>query len=134
MGATLAERTGIPGNDACAGSVRTHEGPVRLTRRGRIVVTIALLLLIAALSIALASAAQAMRHQAAPAGAATTGEAGLGKYVTKVTVGPGQSLWSIAEAHDPQADTRLVIQEILEMNSLAGDQVQPGEVLWIPLE
>ena len=132
MGATLAERTGIPGNDACAGSVRTHEGPVRLTRRGQIVVTMAVLLLIGALSIALASAAQATRHEGTGTGAASA--TGAGKYVTKVTVGPGQSLWSIAESYDPQADTRLVIQDILEMNSLTGDQVQPGQVLWIPRE
>jgi LysM repeat protein len=79
-------------------------------------------LLVGALSVGLATAAQATR----------AGSASPGRYVTKVTVLPGQSLWSLAEAYDPNADTRLVIQEMQQLNSLTGDQVQPGEVLWVP--
>ena len=52
--------------------------------------------------------------------------------VAKVQVRPGQSLWTLAEAYDPNADTRQVIQEILQLNSLSTDQVQPGQVLWMP--
>ena len=96
--------------------------PARLTRRGRIVVTGVLALLIGALSVGLATAAQATR----------AGSASPGRYVAKVTVLPGQSLWSLAEAYDPNADTRLVIQEMRQLNSLTGDQVQAGEVLWVP--
>jgi LysM repeat protein len=108
------------------GPIRTHNGlqPVRLTRRGRIVVAGVSALLIGAMSVALATAAQATH----------TGSASLGRYVTKVTILPGQSLWSVAEAYDPNADTRLVIQEIQQLNSMTGDQVQPGEVLWVPRE
>jgi hypothetical protein len=51
-----------------------------------------------------------------------------------VTVLSGQSLWSLGEAYDPNADTRLIIQEIQQLNSMSGDQVQPGEVLWVPRE
>jgi nucleoid-associated protein YgaU len=98
--------------------------PVRLTRRGRLVVTAAAVLMIGGLSMALAGAAQATGHGHT--------SAGLGPGVTKVEVRPGQSMWSIAEAYDPNADTRLVIQEILQMNSLSGDQLQPGQVLWVP--
>jgi LysM repeat protein len=79
-------------------------------------------LLVGALSVGLATAAQATR----------AGSASPGRYVAKVTVLPGQSLWSLAEAYDPNADTRLVIQEMQQLNSLTGDQVQPGEVLWVP--
>jgi LysM repeat protein len=106
------------------GRIRTHENPppVRLTRRGRIVVAGVSAVLIGALSVALATAAQATH----------TGSASLGRYVTKVTILPGESLWSVAEAYDPNADTRLIIQEIQQLNSMAGDQVQPGEVLWVP--
>jgi LysM repeat protein len=106
------------------GPIRTPAAPppARLTRRGRLAVTGASALLIGALSVALATAAQATR----------AGPASPGKYVTTVTVLPGQSLWSIAEAHDPNADPRLVIQEIQQLNSMTGDQVQPGEVLWVP--
>jgi LysM repeat protein len=98
--------------------------PARLTRRGRIVVTGVSALLIGALSAGFATAAQATR----------TGSGSPGRYVTKVTVLSGQSLWSLGEAYDPDADTRLIIQEIQQLNSMSGDQVQPGEVLWVPRE
>jgi hypothetical protein len=95
----------------------------RLTRRGRAVMAGASALAVGALSIALAAAAQASHAgQAAPPG----------RYAAKVEVRPGQSLWSLAEAYDPDADPRLVVQQILQLNSMAGDQVQPGEVLWVP--
>lgn len=74
--------------------------------------------------MALAGAAQALGHPGAPAGP--------GAGITKVQVRPGQNLWSLAEAYDPNADTRQVIQEILRLNSMTADQVQPGQVLWMP--
>jgi len=105
--------------------IRTAEAasPARLTRRGRIVVTGVSALLIGALSVGLATAAQATRAGSVPR-----------RYVTKVTVLPGQSLWSLGEAYDPNADTRLIVQEIQQLNSMSGDRLQPGEVLWVPRE
>ncbi len=103
---------------------RPSAGPVRLTRRGRIVVTAMSALLIGAASVGLATTAQATR--------ADGSAASVGKYVTKVVVQPGQSLWTVAEAWDPDADTRLVIADIEQMNSMTGDQLQPGETLWVP--
>jgi nucleoid-associated protein YgaU len=97
--------------------------PVRLTRRGRMVLTAAAVLTIGAVSMVVAGAAQATGHSGAP---------GPGRGVVKVQVRPGDSLWSLAEAYDPDADTRLVIQDILQLNSMNGDQVQPGQVLWVP--
>jgi hypothetical protein len=47
-------------------------------------------------------------------------------------VQPGQSLWSVAEAHDPDADTRLIVSEIEQLNSMTADQVRSGEYLWVP--
>ncbi len=95
---------------------------VRLTPRGRIVVTAASALLIGALSVLLATAAQAAR----------SGSVAPGGHVAKVAVGPGQSLWSLAEAFDPDSDPRVIVQEIRRLNSLAGDELQPGQVLWVP--
>ena len=96
--------------------------PVRFTRRGRMMVTGVSALLIGALSVGLATAAQASRAGSAPSA----------RYVAKVAVPPGQSLWTLAQAYDPNADPRLVIQEIRQLNSLTGDQVQAGAVLWVP--
>jgi LysM repeat protein len=79
-------------------------------------------LLIGALSVGLATAAQATG----------SGSASPGRYLSKVTVLPGQSLWSLAEAYDPDADTRQVVQQIKQLNSMTGDQVQAGAVLWVP--
>jgi nucleoid-associated protein YgaU len=96
--------------------------PVRFTHRGRMMVTGVSALLIGALSVGLATAAQATRG----------GSGSSGKYVAKVAVRSGQTLWSLAEAYDPDADTRLVVQEIQQLNSMTGDRLQPGEVLWVP--
>ena len=94
----------------------------RLTRRGRMAVAGVSALLIGALSVGLATAAQATR----------SGSASPGRYLSKVTVLPGQSLWSLAEAYDPDADTRQVVQQIKQLNSMTGDQVRAGAVLWVP--
>lgn len=110
-----------------AGSAATARTPVRLTRRGRIVVTAAAALAIGAVSLAVGGAARATGHPAPLAG-----HAGPGGGVTRVEIRPGENLWSVAEAYDPDADTRVVIAEILQLNSLASDQVQPGQVLWVP--
>lgn len=95
---------------------------VRLTLRGRVVAAGASALAIGALSIALAATAQASH----------AGQAAPGRYLARVEVRPGQSMWSLAQANDPDADPRLVVQQIQQLNSLTGDQLQPGEVLWVP--
>jgi hypothetical protein len=95
---------------------------VRLTPRGAIVVAAASALLIGALSVLLATAAQAPR----------SGSAIPGGYLTRVAVQPGQSLWSLAAAYDPDSDPRAAVQRIQRLNSLPGDQLQPGEMLWVP--
>jgi hypothetical protein len=103
-------------------------GPARLTRRGRIVVTGVSALLIGLASVALAATAQATRG----AGADRAGGASQGKYVTRVMVRPGQSLWTLAEGYDPDADPRNIIADIEQLNSLTTDQLQPGQMLWVP--
>jgi hypothetical protein len=87
-------------------------------------VTASAVLTIGAVSMALAGAAQATGHSGTPAGP--------GRGAAKVLVRPGQSLWSLAEAYDPDADPRSVIQEILQLNPAATDQIQPGQLLWVP--
>ncbi len=98
--------------------------PLRLTRRGRVVVAGLAVAVVSALSLLVAGAAQATSH-AAPASSA-------GHNLAQVTVRPGQSLWSVAESADPGADTRLVIQRILQLNALHGDTVFAGEQLRVP--
>jgi hypothetical protein len=52
--------------------------------------------------------------------------------LVQVIVRPGQSLWSVAESADPDQDTRAVIQQIIDLNSLNGDTVFAGQQLWVP--
>ncbi len=52
---------------------------------------------------------------------------------TTVTVGPGDTLWSIAVAHGPaNADIQETIDRITEANHLNVATIQPGEHLRIP--
>lgn len=102
----------------------TANPPLRLTRRGRVVVAVAAALVLAALSLVIASAAQATNHPVSSRAA----QQGL----AQVTVHPGQSLWSVAESADPAADTRVVIQQIIELNGLTGNVVFAGQRLWVP--
>jgi hypothetical protein len=98
-------------------------GSLRLTRRGRVVAATASALLVTALSLIGAVAARAISH---PAGRAP------GQRLVQVVVRPGQSLWSVAERTDPGADTRVVVQRIIDLNGLSGDLVQPGQQLRVP--
>jgi LysM domain len=102
----------------------TASVPLRLTRRGRVVVALAAALLLAALSLVVAASAQATNHPV-PSSAAQ-------QDLAHVIVRPGQSLWTVAENADPNADTRVVIQQIIELNGLTGDTVFAGQHLWVP--
>jgi hypothetical protein len=113
---------------AAALSVRTAprdqaaSTPLRLTRRGRIVAAAAAVVLLTMLSFTVAMSAQATGQAPARSGSG----------LTQVTVHPGQSLWSVAESADPNADTRAVVQQIVELNSLTGSAVFAGQRLWVP--
>ena len=98
--------------------------PLRLTRRGRVVVAALAALLVTVLSLIASGAAQATNHPVPPRAAR--------QNVAQVVVRSGQSLWSVAESADPNADTRLVIQQIVELNALSGDVVFAGQRLLVP--
>jgi LysM repeat protein len=71
------------------------------------------------------ASAQASNHAASPA-------AGGHAATSQVVVQPGQTLWSIALQADPSADTRLVVQRIVALNSLTGENLTAGQHLWVP--
>ena len=103
---------------------RAPGGPLRLTRRGRVVAAAFAALLVTVISLLAAGMAQATNH-ALPPGAAR-------QNLVQVVVRPGQSLWSVAESADPDQDTRAVIQQIVDLNALSGDVVFVGQQLWVP--
>jgi hypothetical protein len=110
-----------------ARSVRRGEAPappLRLTRRGRVVVALAAALLVTVISLLVAGVAQATND--GPSSRAAR------QHLVQVVVRPGQSLWSVAESADPDQDTRAVVQQIIDLNSLNGDTVYAGQQLWVP--
>jgi len=124
-GATPGRTHGAtPGRTHGATPGRTHGVPLRLTRRGRVVVAAVAALLVAVISLLAAGAAQATNH--GPSARAAR------QNLVQVVVRPGQSLWSVAENADPDQDTRAVIQQIIDLNSLSGDTVAAGQQLWVP--
>jgi hypothetical protein len=98
--------------------------PLRLTRRGRIVVAVAAVLLVTAISLLAAGVAQATSHGPSPRAAR--------QDLLQVVVRPGQTLWSVAESADPDQDTRVVVQQIIDLNSLSSATVPAGRQLWVP--
>jgi LysM domain len=106
-----------------------HRNTVRLTRRGRIVV--AVMLTVASLSlVVLAWLAIAARAAQAADGGQPPGA--VYQNLTSIVVHPGQTLWSIASQAEPSADPRIVMQQIIDLNALAGTSVEPGQRLWVP--
>ena len=103
-------------------------GGVRLTRRGRVVVT-ALLAMATLLVTAVVWLAVAARAQATDSGPPP---GSVYRNLTSVVVQPGQSLWSIASQAEPSADPRAVMQEIVDLNALHGTNLVPGQRLWVP--
>lgn len=109
-----------------SGAAAGKQPPLRLTRRGRIVLIVVPAFL-AALAVLLAWAALM-----APAKASGEHLEGPGGAVT-VTVQPGDSLWTIAAARVPDRDPRVTISQIRELNDLAGSRVLPGEQILVPV-
>ena len=93
-----ADEKGAPRALLTAGRapLAARPAPLRLTRRGRVVLTVLAALVIAAISMVAAGVAQASNH-AGPAGRAG---------IVRVTVRPGQSLWAIAEGRSAAAGWR----------------------------
>jgi LysM repeat protein len=76
------------------------------------------------LCVAGATAAQATSGATPARGAAGTAQ--------QVVVQPGDTLWSIAKSADPGADTQTIVQQMLQVNRLAGPDIAPGQYLWVP--
>ena len=92
---------------------------VRLTRRGRMVLTLVMMvgLVVAGFTLGRGSS-QAATHGHQPRHA--------------VTVQAGDTLWSVAARVAPHSDTRDVVAEIQSLNRLSGAVVVPGERLVVP--
>jgi hypothetical protein len=94
--------------------------PMRLTRRG-----VAVLAAAAAVVSALLVWVAWLSAPSASAG----GAAGAGSAPASVTVGPGDTLWSIATRVAPNKDPRAEVAALQRINHLAGVDLATGQVL-----
>jgi LysM repeat protein len=92
--------------------------PVRLTRRGRVVVIAVLV----GILIGVFAIASSPGRAATPSGAHQV-----------AVVQPGDTLWSIAERFVPGRDPIETIDEIRRLNGLEGSTVHPGQHLLLPV-
>lgn len=96
-----------------------RSAPIRLTRRGRVVLTLLMMVGLVVAGFTL--------------GRGSSQAAGRVHHVQHtVTVQAGDTLWSVAERVAPHADTREVVAEIQSLNKLASAMVEPGEQLVVP--
>jgi LysM repeat protein len=99
--------------------------PTRLTRRGRLAVS--LIALLASVTVVLAAAVAL-----GPSVIATDG-VGEPVPVRTVTVQPGQSLWDIAAASGTSPDVRNAMYDIRQLNHLSTAELQVGQTLYVPI-
>ena len=92
--------------------------PLRLTRRGYVV--------IALLAGVLTAGLLWLAHASA---SASSGRPGSVSGAAVVTVHDGDTLWSIASRIAPQRDPRLTVAALERINHLTEPVVQPGQVL-----
>ncbi len=99
---------------------------VRLTRRGRLARSIALLAVTALLAVSVVDVVGTGRALAAdtPTTQPVT--------TASVVVEQGDSLWLIAGRTAPTSDPREVVTRIRELNGLRSNLIQPGQVLLVP--
>jgi hypothetical protein len=97
-------------------------GELRLTRRGRVVATLLFLALLLALFTLFS------------ARSAATGEAGVDLPARTVVVSEGDTLWGIASEVAAPGQTRELVHEMQELNSLPGPALVEGQELVVPLQ
>ncbi|MBZ5735008.1 LysM peptidoglycan-binding domain-containing protein [Nocardioides sp. TRM66260-LWL] len=112
-------RTGAPARPVAAG---TRSGGLRLTRRGRLVVFVASLLVALAAGVLWA------------AGSMATQQAGQPEQTEIVVVRSGQTLWSIAAEHAVDGDVTGMVRHLQELNGFDGGVVRAGQRLAVPVD
>jgi hypothetical protein len=99
--------------------------PIRLTRRGRLVV----MALACGLTL---GALWTLAGHGEGARAASTPVHSAARQLEVVYAGDHDTLWAIAVRTRPHADPRVVVQRIIDLNSLDGGIIQPGQRLILP--
>ena len=96
---------------------------LRLTRRGRAVVTLAI-------TLPVVLGAVVCTRTTADAGTTAVTQV---RATGHVVVQPGESLWSVAREVAPQADPRETVLRLRDLNHLPSDSVEVGQSLVVPV-
>ena len=97
--------------------------PVRLTRRGRIVVVVAALVVAFAIGVFVTAA-----------GSVATQRPGTPEPTRIVQVGTGDTLWGLAAELADDGDVRAMMERIERLNALDSAVLQAGQRLVVPAE
>ena len=100
---------------------RAASTPVRLTRRGRVTVTVLFLGLLMATLVVFG------------ARSAASGEAGTPVRTHTVQVGQGDTLWEIASKVAAPGKTREMVLKIEELNALSSPALREGQRIAVPV-
>lgn len=103
---------------------------VHLTRRGRFLLLG--LPVLAALTMALLGALILAASWMNQAQASSSDAPGVEAQV--VTVGAGDTLWSVAASVESEERTQVLIGQIAELNDLSGSELTPGQELFVPVD
>jgi nucleoid-associated protein YgaU len=99
----------------------TESAGLRLTRRGRLAITLTLLVLMVAGAVSFS------------ARSAATTESGRGEATRTVVVDRGDTLWEIAAGVAAPGKVREMVHRIEELNALPGPALAEGQQLAVPL-
>lgn len=103
----------------CTGSVAPTLHGSRLTRRGRLLVTLMWAALVGVAAVPIVGNG----HDVVPDVRTVT-----------VRIESGETLWQVAREADPTGDPRQVVDAIVELNDLrSGSDVRPGDTLRVPV-
>ena len=105
---------------AASAGLAAPQGALRLTRRGRAAVLLALVALLFGAFAAGRTASQA------------AGDPERRPVLSQTTVQRGESLWTVARRVAPEQDPREVVVALRQLNGLPTSQVQAGQQLLLP--
>jgi LysM repeat protein len=92
---------------------------VRVTRRGRIVLVFAVMLLAVIAGITVGHGSSLAADRSHP-------------VRHTLIVAPGETLWSVAARIAPQQDPRLIVADLEALNHLSSPSIEAGEQLVVP--
>jgi Tfp pilus assembly protein FimV len=121
LNATACVRSSTVRPSTVRPSTGRSSAPTRLTRRGRLIIVLAVMALLVLAGVVLGHGSSQAAGRGSVAATSRT-----------LTVQPGETLWSVAARIAPHSDPRLVVADIESRNHLTGVQLRAGQQLRVP--